>query len=54
MLSKIQMPKTKQELIRAMQSASFKSVAVYEGANLGQVPSKSELARMQATVIILR
>ena len=54
MLSKIQKPKTKQELIRALQSASIQSVTVYEIDDLVQIPSKSELIRQKVSVIILR
>ena len=54
MLSKIQKPKTKQELIKALQSASIQTVVVYEGSDLNLIPSKSDLIRRKDTVIILR
>jgi hypothetical protein len=54
MLSKIQKPKTKQELIRALQSASIQSVTVYEMDDLNQMPTKSELIRLKASVIVVR
>lgn len=54
MLSKIQKPKTKQELIGALQSASVKSVTVYEGADINLIPSKSDLFRQKASVIVVR
>lgn len=53
MLSKIQKPKTKQELIRSLQSASIKSFEIYEGSGFSKLPSKSELGRKAATVIVL-
>ncbi len=53
MLSKIQKPKTKQELIRSLQSASIKSFEIYEGADLNKLPAKPELARKAAAVIVL-
>ncbi len=53
MLSKIQKPKTKQELIRSLQSASIKSFEIYEGSDLTKLPTKSELARKAAAVIVL-
>lgn len=54
MISKIQKPKTKQELIKALQSASIQSVAVYEIDDLKDLPTKPELIRQKASVIILR
>ncbi len=54
MLSKIQKPKTKQELIKALQSASVQSITVYEGSDLNLIPSKSDLIRQKASVIVLR
>ena len=54
MLSKIQKPKTKHELIRALQSAPIKSVAVYEGSDLGSLPAKTDLVRQGSTVILIR
>ena len=54
MLSKIQKPKTKQELIKALQSASIQSIAVYEGSDVNSMPSKSDLIRQKASVIVLR
>jgi hypothetical protein len=54
MLSKVQKPKTKQELIKALQSTSIQSVTVYEGSDLNLIPSKTDLIRQKASVIILR
>ncbi len=54
MLSKIQKPKTKQELIRSLQSAPIQSVTVYEGSDLNLIPSKPDLIRQKASVIVLR
>jgi hypothetical protein len=54
MLSKIQKPKSKQELIKALQSASIQSVTVYEGPDVNLLPSKSDLVRQKASVIIVR
>lgn len=53
MLSKIQKPKTKQELIKALQSAPVKSVAVYEGSDLLSLPAKADLVRHSASVIVV-
>lgn len=53
MLSKIQKPKTKQELIRSLQSAPIKLFEIYEGADLYKLPAKSELGRKAAAVIVL-
>ena len=54
MLSKVQKPKTKQELIKALQSAPIQSVTVYEGSDVNSIPSKSDLIRQKVSVIILR
>lgn len=54
MLSKITVPKTKAELIRALQSAAFTSVGVFEGGRLSLVPSVPELRRKGASVVVLR
>lgn len=54
MLSKVQKPKTKQDLIKALHSASVQAVSVYEGTDVNLIPSKSDLIRQKASVIILR
>ncbi len=54
MLSKIWKPKSKQELIKALQSASIQSVTVYEGSDVNLIPSKSGLIRQKAAVIMVR
>lgn len=53
MLSKIQKPKTKQELIKALQSAPIKSVVVYEGSDLNGLPAKADFVRQGASVIVV-
>jgi len=54
MLSKIQKPKTKQDLIKALQSAPIRSFEIYEGSEVNQLPAKSDLSRQAATVIVIR
>jgi hypothetical protein len=54
MLSKVTAPKTKAELVRAIQGADVRSFEVLEGAGLDRLPSKADLVRMAATVIVLR
>ena len=54
MLSKIVKPKTKAELIKALQGASFRSFDILEGQGLSGLASKAELARSGASVIVLR
>lgn len=54
MISKIQKPKTKQELVKALQSAPIRSFEIYEGTDLNRLPSKSDLVRLAATVIVIR
>ena len=54
MLSKIQKPKSKQDLIRALQSAPIKSLEIYEGSEVNELPSKPDLIRQGATVIVIR
>jgi uncharacterized protein YydD (DUF2326 family) len=54
MLSKIQKPKSKQELIKALQSAPIKSFEIYEDTEINQLPSKADITRQKASVIIVR
>jgi hypothetical protein len=54
MLSKVQKPKSKQELIKALQSASIQLVTVYEIDDLNKLPSKSDLIRSKSSVIVVR
>ena len=54
MLSKVHKPKTKQDLIRALQSAPIKTFKVYEDTEVNQLPPKAELVRQGATVIIIQ
>ena len=54
MLSKIQKPKTKQDLIKALQSAPIKSFEIYEGSEVNQLPAKPDLIRQGSTVIVIR
>lgn len=53
MLNKIQKPKTKQDLIRAINQANIKSISVYEGSDIRNLPSKESIERSNKTVIIL-
>ncbi|MES2986606.1 MAG: hypothetical protein V4808_01745 [Pseudomonadota bacterium] len=54
MLSKTIAPKTKAELIRALQSASFRSFEVFESERLAAMPSLVELSRVSACVIVIK
>ena len=54
MLSKIQKPKTKLELIKALQAAPIKSFEIYEGSEVNQLPAKSDLIRKGSSVIVIR
>lgn len=54
MLSKVQSPKNKQELIRTLQSTSFQTVKVYEGESLSYLPSVSEMIRQKVSVIVIK
>ncbi len=54
MLGKIVKPKTKAELLKAIQAASFKSFDVLEGDGINRLPSRTDLTRWGATVIILK
>jgi len=53
MISKIQKPRNKQELIKALQASSIRKVAIYEGRSLGELPVKSDLVRKNVTVIVV-
>jgi hypothetical protein len=54
MLTRSETPKTKQELIQSLQRASIRSIDVYEGIQIAKMPSKADLERMKASVIILK
>jgi hypothetical protein len=54
MLSKTVTPKTKAELVRAIQSASFRSFDVYDGDRMAALPAVADLKRGGATVVVLR
>jgi hypothetical protein len=54
MLSKVHKPKSKQDLIRALQSAPIKSFKVYEDTEVNQLPSKADLIRQGSTVIVIQ
>ena len=54
MLATITLPKSKGELIQALQKANFQSFVVYEGDGLNQLPSKLDLTTTKATVIVIR
>ena len=54
MISSLVKPKTKAELIKALQSANIASVEVYEGEDIKRVPSHARLSSHKVSVIILR
>jgi hypothetical protein len=54
MLSRVQKPKSKSDLVKTLQAAQVQSVAVYEGSDVNLIPSKSDLICQKASVIILR
>lgn len=54
MLTKNDTPRTKRELIEALQRSQFRTVSIYEGPALRDLPRKEELVRSNATVIIIR
>ena len=53
MLSRIQKPKTKQELVKAINQANLASFHLYEGNDISKVPTKHELTRTNAVVLVL-
>ncbi len=53
MLTKSVSPKTKAELIRALQTASFSKVEVFEGERLSQLPTIDRLKRAGGVVVLL-
>jgi hypothetical protein len=54
MLSKVQKPKTKQELVKAISQANLASFDLYEGDALTKVPAKHDLTRTNSVVLVLR
>jgi hypothetical protein len=53
-LSKIQKPKTKQDLAKAITQANISSFDIYEGDEINRLPSKADLARSKPTIIVIR
>lgn len=53
MLTKTVVPKTKAELIAAIQRATIQTVRVYEGNALRYLPDKEALRRANNTVVVL-
>jgi len=53
MLTKTVVPKTKADLIRALQAAPFRSVEVFEGDLLTNLPSINAMRRSGMTVIVI-
>ena len=54
MLTKIDAPRTKRELITALEKSQPKRIEVFEGTSLKRVPSIRELEKGNASVIVLR
>ena len=54
MLTTTLVPKTKSDLIQAIQRSTIRSFDIFEGSDLAKIPSKTELERNKATVIVLR
>lgn len=54
MLSKLQKPKTKKDLVKAISQANLASFDLYEGTDLPKVPTKHDLTRANAVVLVLR
>lgn len=53
MISSVVKPKSKAELLKALQSANIASVDVYEGKDISLLPTKADLARREVSVIVL-
>ena len=53
-LSRVLVPKSKAELILAIQRSSFRSFVVYEELETRKLPSLKQLVKDGATVIILK
>lgn len=54
MLNKIQKPKTKQDLIKAINQANIKSISVYEGDEIKRIPRSDLDPKSSYSIIILR
>jgi hypothetical protein len=53
MISKVQKPKTKQDLVKAINQANLASFSLYEGNDISKVPTKYDLTRTNAVVLVL-
>lgn len=54
MINKIQKPKTKQDLIKAINQANIKSILVYEGEEISRINRTHLDPKMGYTVIFLK
>jgi hypothetical protein len=54
MINKIQKPRTKQELIKAISRSNIKNIEIYEDNELNKLPLVDALKRQKYTVILLR
>lgn len=54
MLTKIQKPQTKQDLIRAINQANIKSISVFEGDDLKNIKKEMTNPRLGYTAIFLK
>lgn len=54
MLTKIEPPRTKRELITDLERSQPKRIEVFEGANLARLPSRHDLQKPNMTIIVLR
>lgn len=46
-------PKTKSDLLTAIQQASIRRISIFEDAEIRKLPSSNELQRKRASVIVL-
>ena len=53
MLSTVQAPRTKQDLVKAIQAARVQTITTFEGNEVLKLPSLRELVRKKASIIVL-
>ncbi len=54
MLTKIEPPRTKRELITDLERSQPKRIEVFEGVNLAKLPSRHDLQKPNLAIIVLR
>jgi hypothetical protein len=53
MLSKVQKPKTKQDLVKALTSSNFKQFQIYEGEEIAKIGNRLSSLKGAKSIILI-